>query len=579
MKIKHFVIVLITFFLIFFSNLSLFSQVPFSTYPEWISLDVSNYSTGAAFADINQDGWIDLVIANGNDMARQRVAVYLNNGTGNYPGNPSWQSSDIDYHGHLDVGDVNADGYPDVAVSVYLGASGFGQKGKVKLYLNNAGTLSSTPDWVSYDSVYTFSCAFGDADGDGDLDLAVAGGESYSNRPEHLRIYYNNGVMLDSLPGWMSQSTVYSYDVNWADFDNDGDMDLVFANEEYPNQIYENLGDSICTNPAWQSTDPAKNANSLFVGDLNNDGFIDLAISDNNQFGGSGKFKLYQNNQGSMATTPFWSSGWSGRGSGIMMADIDNDNDMDLLTGGWWQPCRIYLNNNGNFSTNPEYTSNTNSVVEAIICGDYDNDAINTITNNNIGNGVKKLFYLPRTPLQKVITVIVDGDTLTLNQYCYDLECGWISLATAPDSGKLISFKVIESWDLDMAISNWDPSKGNYLFINHSVSGIITKQNILPEGFELYQNYPNPFNPATTIRFTISPRGQADLRFTILKVYDVLGNEIATLVNEKLSAGSYETEWNGSGYPSGVYFYKLVTMTNGRQADDFVDTKKMLLIK
>jgi len=89
----------------------------------------------------------------------------------------------------------------------------------------------------------------------------------------------------------------------------------------------------------------------------------------------------------------------------------------------------------------------------------------------------------------------------------------------------------------------------------------------LPNIYELSQNYPNPFNPTTKIKFTIS-----DLRFTMLKVYDVLGNEIATLVNEEKSAGEYEVEFNASTLPSGVYFYQL-------RAGSFVQTKKMLLVK
>jgi len=109
--------------------------------------------------------------------------------------------------------------------------------------------------------------------------------------------------------------------------------------------------------------------------------------------------------------------------------------------------------------------------------------------------------------------------------------------------------------------------------INGSVYGDTTVVSIegvtpnLPTEFSLSQNYPNPFNPTTTIKFTIS-----DLRFTILKVYDVLGNEIATLVNEEKSSGEYEVEFSGKGLPSGVYFYQLRT-------GGFVDTKKLILIK
>ena len=89
----------------------------------------------------------------------------------------------------------------------------------------------------------------------------------------------------------------------------------------------------------------------------------------------------------------------------------------------------------------------------------------------------------------------------------------------------------------------------------------------IPERFSLYQNYPNPFNPTTNIKFDI-PKSS----FVKLIVYNLLGREIKTLVNEKLNAGRYEVDWNASGYPSGVYFYKLKT-------NEFSDVKKMIFIK
>jgi len=90
-----------------------------------------------------------------------------------------------------------------------------------------------------------------------------------------------------------------------------------------------------------------------------------------------------------------------------------------------------------------------------------------------------------------------------------------------------------------------------------------------PTGFVLSQNYPNPFNPTTTIAYSI-PEGVAGR--VILKIYDVLGKEVATLVNEEKSAGNYQTFWNASGYASGVYYY---TLKFGNKAE----TKGMLLIK
>jgi len=88
-----------------------------------------------------------------------------------------------------------------------------------------------------------------------------------------------------------------------------------------------------------------------------------------------------------------------------------------------------------------------------------------------------------------------------------------------------------------------------------------------PVHYALAQNYPNPFNPSTTIRFTIPRPGLVTLR-----VYNVLGREVATLVNGDLSSGSYQVTFEASGLASGVYFYRLVT-------PGYVETKKMLLLK
>jgi len=89
----------------------------------------------------------------------------------------------------------------------------------------------------------------------------------------------------------------------------------------------------------------------------------------------------------------------------------------------------------------------------------------------------------------------------------------------------------------------------------------------LAEKFEILQNYPNPFNPSTTIKFSLPSSGYATL-----KIYNALGEQVAVLLDKELNTGSYEVEWNATGLPSGVYFYRL-------QAGDFVDTKKMTLMK
>ena len=120
----------------------------------------------------------------------------------------------------------------------------------------------------------------------------------------------------------------------------------------------------------------------------------------------------------------------------------------------------------------------------------------------------------------------------------------------------VVSDKTVEAEE-DMVIENANPE--------------------LPEVFSLSPNYPNPFNPATTIKFQLPEKnGTATVR-TVLRVYDILGRLVRTIVDEDMSPGFYTKQWdglndNGVGISSGVYFYSLM-------AGDFRQTKKMLLIK
>jgi photosystem II stability/assembly factor-like uncharacterized protein len=97
--------------------------------------------------------------------------------------------------------------------------------------------------------------------------------------------------------------------------------------------------------------------------------------------------------------------------------------------------------------------------------------------------------------------------------------------------------------------------------------GVFHNSTSIPDKFSLSQNYPNPFNPLTRINYELPITN-----YIILKVYDALGNEVETLVNEKQSAGSYSVDFNAASLPSGIYFYKLIT-------EKFSETKKMILVK
>jgi hypothetical protein len=108
-----------------------------------------------------------------------------------------------------------------------------------------------------------------------------------------------------------------------------------------------------------------------------------------------------------------------------------------------------------------------------------------------------------------------------------------------------------------------------------TLTGITVIGNENPQGFKLSQNYPNPFNPMTKIRFDVAngfPVGTSGNDKVMLKIYDIQGRELQTLVNESLKPGTYEVNFDGSKLTSGVYFYKLIT-------DSYSETKKMLMIK
>ena len=159
-----------------------------------------------------------------------------------------------------------------------------------------------------------------------------------------------------------------------------------------------------------------------------------------------------------------------------------------------------------------------------------------------------------------------------------------------PDSSKpeTMGYTSNWTWTPSVTVSGlvvhvvWEDSRdGNLeIYYKRDTNGNIPTgyQNIsseVPAKYSLSQNYPNPFNPIAKIRFTIPSLSFPHVSSgnpVLLKVYDILGKEVQTLVNESLKPGTYEAVFDGSKLNSGVYFYKLITNT-------FSETKKMLLIK
>ena len=150
------------------------------------------------------------------------------------------------------------------------------------------------------------------------------------------------------------------------------------------------------------------------------------------------------------------------------------------------------------------------------------------------------------------------------------------SVLRSTDSGNTWSMQTFNQTEMLNGISfvgdytGW--IVGNNGTILHTTNGgvsFVEEEQIdeVPSEFLLSQNYPNPFNPSTKIKYSVPQPSQVQI-----KVFDVLGNEIETLVSEEKPTGTYEITWNAASLPSGVYFYQL-------QAGEFIQSKKMILIK
>jgi photosystem II stability/assembly factor-like uncharacterized protein len=180
-------------------------------------------------------------------------------------------------------------------------------------------------------------------------------------------------------------------------------------------------------------------------------------------------------------------------------------------------------------------------------------------------------------------TVLSSGVTDTLG--CvkfYNSNTGWVSgynkiLATTNGGNSWTiqytgASNVLQSISFANALTGWVCGSRTVLATVTGGSKVNRLGSIVPDDYKLEQNYPNPFNPETKIRFDVKKEFRSQESEVKLVIYDILGKEISTLINEALQSGSYEVTFDGSNLTSGIYFYRLT-------AGDYVTTKKMMMIK
>ncbi len=393
----------------------------------------------------------------------------------------------------------------------------------------------------------------GDADGDGDLDLATTNAEPYGAIYDEGNIFLNRNGIFDENPEWISNVPIGSMDVEFADVDQNGFLDVIYISQVTDNFIFlsDNSG-IIPSTPSWQSEESSNYINSVDFGFIGSDKIPGIIMTGNNQLGGDGKVRLYSFDNGVPATSSAsWTSNTFGYGSGIILSDVDVDGILDVIYGGWWLPVKIALGNDTGFEMNPSYTSGTSSVVEAIQIADLDRDGIETTTETiNISESVS-VIYLEKQLIENILSVWINGKNITPAFYCTVPNKNWISFKDNLVSGDEVLVEYEFSHDGEMVITNWDSQKGNYIFYNDPQTSEIKGQP--DDSREISFNlFPNPVENKLTITY-FSPSKQ------LVEVFltDLMGRKHYQTHREWIEIGVNTIELSTESLAAGIYQLKI----------------------
>lgn len=382
------------------------------------------------------------------------------------------------------------------------------------------------PGWPkAINHVPASSSAAGDINGDGIPEVIA---ESYTS----LYAWDRNGNLLSGFPFILSNGDVNSYSSPvLADVDGDNVREIIFGSHQTGGAglgyvyILKNNGTVL---PDWPKTTTYWVYGPPVLGYVNDDNVIDIVVGD--QIGGAAVNHIYAWDKNGNVLSGFPIGPVNAVNNQVALGDIDNDGKLELI-----------IDDNSQENSMGKYLA-------------FNHDGT-PIVNWDLPTSGTTMFNMPC-----LADINTDG--------ILDMVGAGVTLFGSNQTSVYI-------WNAGV---NYDASKiVNPVFqFNVRHNGVYGDNNIVsvnsfnteaPLGFTLRQNYPNPFNPITNMEFVIS-----DLGFITLKIYDALGKEIETLVNENLSPGSYKVRWNAEGFASGVYFYEL---SDG----NLKQTKRLLLLK
>jgi len=489
-----------------------------------IPLDDDSRSTNAVYGDVDADMDVDFVISEFN---WQFNYLFINNGTGRFTrippsGFPSGQDSSPD----AAFGDVDGDFDLDVLFAndgartvLLLGGAGRSFTNETELRMPDINQVST-------------SASFADIDNDGDLDIFVTNG--FLDSMNRLLINNGSGFFVDESALRIPTISDISLGHAFGDIDNDNDLDIIVANDAYQgagytNRVLVNNGSGYYSDETQlRLPDSSLASNHAVLGDIDNDYDLDLIIVNSGDYPYGEQNRIFINN-----STP--------------------DSFPPTIP-------RTYHHPDTGDTTNPYLITTTVWDNISIVIGELEVSLFFRALSDTSGGTTRREFmeipmldcggflYRERIPAQSSIGTVeyyIKAEDRTGN-ISYDPP-------NAPDS--VFSFLV----DVNVGIGDDPPSMPS-----------------LPKVFSLSQNYPNPFNPSTTIQYNI-PESACNGVDVKIEIYNLRGQLVRDLLDEKKSCGSYSIQWDGKSdaggsVSSGLYLYRI-------RAGDFVERRRMVISK
>lgn len=559
-----------------------FGQTFFTEASDSLNPKYQRCSVGVAWGDYDNDGNLDIYVVN----LGQANSLYKNNGRGAFRDIASDAGVDDSGDG---VGcawaDFDNDGDLDLFVS--------NRPGPNRLYRNNGdSTFTDIADsaGLSDPSGNGESVAWADYDNDGLIDLYMV------NYFQPNRLYANNGdgTFRDIADSAGVGDVGRGEGVAWADFDNDGDQDVLVVNYGGSNVLYSNNGDGTFGD-ITDSAGVGGIANSLGIawGDYDNDGDLDLYVAQ------AGSNILYANRaDGTFEdVTSIAGIGGNSWSLGTAWGDYDNDGWLDLYVANHMGEDDLYLNNTDGTFTVVTDTVGMSNPANARGCAwaDYDNDGdldlfvanhdyqfdmlyrnegstnhwlvVKTVgtTSNSAGIGTRLEVRAQATKMVREVS----GGSGFASQNSLPVEFG-LGMCTEVDT-------LIVKWPSGIVDSLFSVEADTTITVTEVATGVKEEdpETTSPKDCMIYDNYPDPFYLQTTIRYSLAEDSKVTLR-----VYNIVGQQVRMLVDEFQRSGIHRVIWDGRGksgerVPSGIYFYRLAVEKNDGTS---VRTKTMLFL-